>query len=40
MHGEYDLTKLINGLESGMSNKSLAGTMKEVEARMQEDGRL
>ena len=33
-------TKLINGLESGTSNKSLPDVMKEVKARMQEDGRL
>ena len=32
--------KLIDGLESGTSNKSLPDIMKEVEARMQEDGRL
>jgi antitoxin ParD1/3/4 len=33
-------TKLIDGLESGVSTKSLPNIMKEVEARMQEDGRL
>jgi hypothetical protein len=33
-------TKLIDGLESGVSAKSLPNIMKEVEARMQEDGRL
>lgn len=33
-------TKLIDGLESGISNKSLPDIMKEVEARMQKDGRL
>jgi antitoxin ParD1/3/4 len=33
-------TKLIEGIESGISNKSLPEIMKEVEARMQEDGRL
>jgi antitoxin ParD1/3/4 len=33
-------TKLIDGIESGISNKSLPEIMKEVEARMQEDGRL
>ena len=32
--------KLIDGLESGVSTKSLSDIMKEVEARMQEDGRL
>ena len=33
-------TKLIDGIESGISNKSLPEIMQEVEARMQEDGRL
>ena len=33
-------TKLVVGLESGVSNKSLLDIMKEVEARMREDGRL
>ena len=33
-------TKLIEGLESGVSNKSLPDIMKEVEARMQLDGRI
>lgn len=33
-------TKLIEGLESGISNKSLPDIMKEVEVRMREDGRL
>ena len=33
-------TKLIEGIESGISTKSLPEIMKEVEARMQEDGRL
>lgn len=33
-------TKLIEGIESGISNKSLPEIMKEVEARMQEDERL
>ena len=33
-------TKLIDGIESGISTKSLPEIMKEVEARMQEDGRL
>ena len=33
-------TKLIDGLESGISKKSLPEIMKEVETRMQEDGRL
>ena len=33
-------TKLIDGLESGVSTKSLSEIMKEVEARMREDGRL
>jgi antitoxin ParD1/3/4 len=33
-------TKLIEGLESGISSKSLPDIMKEVEARMKEDGRL
>ena len=33
-------TKLIDGLESGISNKSLPDIMKEVEARMKEDERL
>jgi antitoxin ParD1/3/4 len=33
-------TKLIDGIESGITNKSLPEIMKEVEARMQEDGRL
>jgi antitoxin ParD1/3/4 len=33
-------TKLIDGLESGISSKSLPDIMKEVEARMKEDGRL
>ena len=32
--------KLIQGLESGVSTKSLPDIMKEVEARMREDGRL
>ena len=32
--------KLIDGLESGVSTKSLSDIMKKVEARMQEDGRL
>jgi antitoxin ParD1/3/4 len=33
-------TKLIDGLESGISSKSLPDIMKDVEARMKEDGRL
>jgi len=33
-------TKLIDGLESGISSKSLPDIMKEVEARMKEDGHL
>ncbi len=33
-------TKLIDGLESGISSKSLPDIMKEVEARMKEDERL
>ncbi len=33
-------TKLIDGLESGISSKSLPDIMKEVEDRMKEDGRL
>ncbi len=33
-------TKLIEGLDSGVSAKSLPDIMKEVEARMREDGRL
>ena len=33
-------TKIIEGLESGVSNKSLPEIMKEVETRMREDGRL
>ena len=33
-------TKLIVGIEIVISNKSLPEIMKEVEARMQEDGRL
>jgi antitoxin ParD1/3/4 len=33
-------TKLIDGLESGVSTKSLPNKMKEVEARMQEDEHL
>jgi antitoxin ParD1/3/4 len=33
-------TKLTDGLESGISSKSLPDIMKEVEARMREDGRL
>lgn len=33
-------TKLIEGLESGVSAKSLPDIMKEVETRMREDGRL
>ena len=33
-------TKLIDGIESGISTKSLPEIMKEVEARMPEDGRL
>ena len=33
-------TKLIDGLESGISSKSLPDIMKEVETRMKEDGRL
>ena len=33
-------TKLIEGLESGISAKSLPDIMKEVETRMREDGRL
>ena len=33
-------TKLIEGLESGVSSKSLPDIMKEVEARMREDGSL
>ena len=32
--------KLIEGLESGISAKSLPEIMKEVETRMREDGRL
>jgi antitoxin ParD1/3/4 len=32
--------KLIEGLESGVGTKSLPDIMKEVEARMREDGRL
>ncbi len=32
--------KLIEGLESGVSTKSLPDIMKEVEARMRKDGRL
>ncbi len=32
--------KLIDGLESGISSKSLPDIMKEVEARMKGDGRL
>lgn len=32
--------KIIEGIESGVSNKSLPEIMKEVEARMQKDGRL
>ena len=33
-------SKLIEGLESGVGTKSLPEIMKEVEARMREDGRL
>ncbi|MDT7830552.1 type II toxin-antitoxin system ParD family antitoxin [Pricia sp. S334] len=33
-------TKLVEGLESSVSNKSLPDIMKEVEARMREDGSL
>lgn len=33
-------TKLIDGIESGVCSKSLPDIMKEVEARMKEDGRL
>ncbi|NDV14861.1 type II toxin-antitoxin system ParD family antitoxin [Muricauda sp. TY007] len=33
-------TKLVEGLESGVSEKSLPDIMREVEARMREDGRL
>ncbi len=33
-------TKLVEGLESGVGTKSLPEIMKEVEARMREDGRL
>lgn len=32
--------KLVEGLESGVSSKSLPDIMKEVEARMREDGHL
>ena len=32
--------KLIEGIKSGVSDKSLPEIMKEVEARMREDGRL
>jgi len=32
--------KLTEGIESGVSSKSLPEIMKEVEARMQKDGRL
>ena len=33
-------TKLVEGLESGVSSKSLTDIMQEGEARMREDGRL
>lgn len=33
-------TKLVEGLESGVSSKFLPEIMKEVEARMRADGRL
>ncbi|AWX46113.1 Antitoxin ParD4 [Flagellimonas maritima] len=33
-------TKLVEGLESGISDKSLPEIMKEVEARMRQDGQL
>ncbi len=33
-------SKLIDGLESGVGNKSLPEIMREVEERMQVDGRL
>ena len=33
-------TKLVEGLESGVSSKTLPDIMKEVETRMREDGRL
>ena len=32
--------KLVEGLESGVGNKSLPDIMKEVETRLREDGRL
>ena len=32
--------KLVEGLESGVGNKSLQDIMKEVETRLREDGRL
>ena len=33
-------TKLVEGLESGVGTKSLPEIMKEIEARIREDGRL
>ncbi len=33
-------SKLVEGLESGVSNKTLSDIMKDVEARMKKDGRL
>lgn len=33
-------SKLVEGLESGVSNKTLPEIMKEVEARMKKNGRL
>lgn len=33
-------SKLVEGLESGVSNKTLPEIMKDVEARMKKDGRL
>lgn len=36
----YLKNKLVEGLESGVGTKSLPEIMKEVEARMREDGRL
>lgn len=32
--------KLVEGLESGVGKKSIPDIMREVEARMREDGRL
>ncbi|WP_310991881.1 ribbon-helix-helix domain-containing protein [Aequorivita marina] len=33
-------SKLVEGLESGLSNKTLPEIMKDVETRMKKDGRL